>query len=41
MPSKSSLDLRQQVGQLLIMGFDETSCRRICARCWGHFIQAA
>jgi beta-N-acetylhexosaminidase len=25
MPSKSSLDLRQQVGQLLIMGFDGTS----------------
>ena len=24
MPSKSSLDLRQQVGQLLIMGFDGT-----------------
>ena len=25
MPSKSSLDLRQQVGQLLIMGFDGNS----------------
>jgi beta-N-acetylhexosaminidase len=25
MPSKSSLDLRQQIGQLLIMGFDGTS----------------